>query len=75
MASTIKELNISRPKPTIRLDSKDLPEIKSWEIGKKYTLHVDVTLESLSRGDEWDTSAKKPIQARFNITHVEDCNE
>ena len=70
MATAIKELNISRPKPSLRLDAKDLPAIKNWQVGKKYCLHVDVTLEELSKGDEWDTE-KQPMRARFIINKAE----
>ena len=74
MAQKISQLSISRPKPTVRLDAKDLPVIKNWQVGKKYCLHVDATLESLSKGDEWDND-KRPMEARFNIIHVEECND
>lgn len=74
MAQKISELSISRPKPTVRLDAKDLPAIKDWQVGKKYCLHVDVILESLSKGDEWD-NVKRPMEARFNITHAEVCDD
>ena len=74
MARKISELNISRPKPSIRLDAKDLPAIKNWKVGKKYSLHIDATLESLSKGDEWD-DVKRPMEARFTITHAEECDD
>ena len=74
MARTISDLNISRPKPTVRLDAKDLPAIKNWQVGKKYKLHIEATLESLSKGDEWD-SVKRPMEARFTVTHAEECDD
>lgn len=74
MARTISELNISRPKPTIRLDAKDLPAIKNWQVGKRYCLHVDATLESLSKGDEWD-NVKRPMEARFTIKSVKETED
>lgn len=62
--------------PTLSLDSEDLPAIKDWSVGKKYTLMVEVEQTSMSKGDEYgpmsDMHEEKhmPMRARFKILSV-----
>lgn len=58
-------------KPTIHLDSKCLPEIKNWKIGKTYTIHLKVRLKDLH--EEFED--KKVIGAGFEVLNAEDCND
>ena len=77
MASTEKALNY-RPKPSLSLDAKDLPEIKNFKIGQTYTLTVEVKVISLSSGDEYDdydSKDSKITRGRFRVTKVEECED
>jgi hypothetical protein len=59
--------------PTIRLNDEDLPEIKDWKVGDKYTLVIDVEQTSMRQGNEWEGSTgnkDKRIHATFKITKV-----
>jgi hypothetical protein len=63
------------PKPEFSIGEVDLPEIKNWKVGKKYSLALEVEMVSSSKGDNWDfspvgsgDSEKKPkFRARFKI--------
>lgn len=66
-----------RPKPSLSIDSKDLPAIKDWKIGKTYELVVKVKLVNLSLGDGYDdypseSDAPKVERARFRVTNVKE---
>lgn len=62
----------------LSLDSEDLPAIKYWNVGKKYTLIVEVEQTSMSKdGDEYGPvnvengdNKKHPLRARFKILSV-----
>jgi hypothetical protein len=69
MATEIAQLIPS--KPTIHLDSKCLPEIKDWKIGKTYTIHLKVRLKDMH--EEYDDS--KVIGAGFEVLKAEDCDD
>lgn len=57
--------------PTFRLGDDDLPELKDWEVGKKYVLVMEVEMKSKQQGNEWnDSSTDKQIRASFKITNV-----
>lgn len=58
--------------PTIRLTDEDLPEIKDWKVGEKYTLVMEVEQISMRQGDEWQGADNKDkrIHATFKITNV-----
>ena len=62
----------------VSLDSEDLPDIKDWSVGKKYTLIVEVEQTSMSKdGDEYgpvstngEEKKNPPMKARFKILSV-----
>lgn len=61
----------------LSLDSEDLPAIKDWNVGKKYTLMVEVEQVSISKdGDEYGPmmangeTKKSSMRARFKILSV-----
>lgn len=76
LASKASEIVEYRPKPTLRIDAKDLPEIKDWKIGKTYTLTVQARMIAISDGDEYsdfdDDRRKSPVRATFRIIKVKD---
>lgn len=59
---------------TIRFDEDDLPEIKSWRVGGKYKLTMEVEQTSMSKGDEFgemeDSKEKPKTRASFKVLSV-----
>lgn len=58
------------PAPEFGITAKELPAIKDWSVGKKYTITLEVEMVSQSKGDEWDIpeGEKAPkFRARFKI--------
>lgn len=78
LAAKAEDVLEYRPKPTIRLDAKDLPAIKNWKVGKTYKMTVTAKLVFMSEGDEYDSDygpsreSKEPPRARFRITSVKE---
>jgi hypothetical protein len=58
--------------PTFQIDDEDLPELKDWEVGGKYTLVMVVEQLSMRQGNEWQGADKKDkkIHATFKILEV-----
>lgn len=57
--------------PTFRLGDDDLPELNEMEVGKKYTLTIEVEVMSKSQGSEWNQNDKdKSIRATFKALKV-----
>lgn len=69
MATTLAD--VVPDKPTIHIDSKCLPAIKNWKVGKKYHIEMDVRLT----GQHEEYGDKKVIGATFEINKCEDCND
>ena len=66
----ISEIIEPSEKETISLNSKLLPDVKNWKIGKTYEVNLKVRLSSLSEG--WDDPKK--IKASFEVLKA-DCDE
>jgi hypothetical protein len=78
MAYTLRSLAKSEPtigvdfpskpdyRPTFSLDEKDLPELKSWKVGEKYMLEMEVEMVSASKNE----FGRSVHQARFKITKI-----
>lgn len=57
--------------PTFRLGDDDLPELKTMEVGKKYTLVMEVEVKSKMQGNEWsEGETDKQIRATFKVMKV-----
>lgn len=56
--------------PTFRLGDDDLPEIKEMEVGKKYTLVMEVEVKHKSQGTEWGNEDDKQIRSTLKILKV-----
>lgn len=57
--------------PTFRLGDDDLPEIKDMEVGKKYTLVMEVVVKHKSQGNEWgNDESDKQIRSTLKIMKV-----
>jgi hypothetical protein len=50
--------------PSIHLSSKDLKEIKNWEVGKTYKVILEIKQKSMSE------DADKTISASFDIIKI-----
>lgn len=57
----------SAPQPTLYLTDKDLPELKTWDIGKTYNLEITVKLISRS---EREYDGKKEMTGSFDVTNI-----
>lgn len=58
--------------PRFTLSEEDLPQIKEWQVGKKYTMEVEVEMTSLQK-DQYDFSMedeKKKMSASFKMTKI-----
>jgi len=53
--------------PSFSLSQTQLPDIKSWNVGKKYKMEIEVEMVG-SNKDEY--SDKSELSARFKITKV-----
>lgn len=85
---SMKEGKKSKPKyghelPDFELSSNDLPELKDWPVGKKYTMEVEVELTGNREqntgdmettigydNDDENSNGEKVYIARFKITGV-----
>lgn len=61
--------SVPKMNPTFTLYQNDLPEIKKWQVGKKYRLEIEVEMVSASKDEYME---KEPFSARFKVTKVED---
>jgi hypothetical protein len=52
--------------PSFSMTEKDLPEIKDWQVGKKYKLQIEVEMVSSSKNEYGKTG----LEARFKIHKV-----
>lgn len=62
-------------KPTITLFAEDLPEIKNWNVGKKYKFLVEAEMVSVSNDDSYSMEApggEKEYSARFRLVSAKD---
>jgi len=68
----VRELigSVVKEKPTVTLDSKTLPAIKKWKVGKKYCILLEVEQVSLSKDEYGDDD--KQLHARFRINNAKE---
>lgn len=62
-----------KPKPSFTVDEKALPQIKSWSVGKKYKLEIEVEMQSHSKGDTFGPAVvgeKKTHEARLTVLSI-----
>jgi hypothetical protein len=64
---TLKIASDYDDRPTITFTTKELPEIKKWEVGKKYDLEVEVEMIGINK----DEYGEKGTTGRFRVTNVE----
>lgn len=68
----------TRSKPEFGISEKELPAIKDWKVGQKYSLELNVEMVSSSKGSDYDSpwspdGKERPQihQARFKILSVD----
>lgn len=54
-------------RPTLYVTEKDVPQLKSWDIDKTYTLEVKATLKSLSKDEYGDSNT---LRGSFTVTNI-----
>lgn len=64
---------MSRMKPTLYLDTTDLPAIKDWETGKTY--EVTVRMKMKSRNEHTEESGSTRMSASFEISSMKPSDE
>lgn len=66
--------SVTRYKPEISLDARDLPIIKKWEAGKKYCIILDVRMvnKSESKDEEYESNG---THARFKVLKARSEND
>ena len=57
------------PRPTICLDSDNLPEIKNWEVGKEYNANVILKVDSKADNIDEETG-KRMIRATLKLAGI-----
>lgn len=62
-----EEVSVKEMKPHLDLSEKDLPAIKDWKVGTKYTIVLEVEMTSI-RKSEFEKN--NPISACFSINSV-----
>lgn len=66
-----------REKPQFSINERDLPAIKEWKVGEKYTMTVNVEMTSSSKGNDYnvplgnDGKRKETHNARFKILSID----
>ena len=60
-------------KPSIRFSDKELPELKGWEIGKKYILQIEATLKE--KGEDQYSFESTGVGGRFKVESVKAIEE
>lgn len=67
-STAINPINIEfkKERSFLSIDEKDLPAIKSWMVGKKYKLIVDVEMTGLKKEEYGD----KDMRGEFRINKI-----
>lgn len=59
--------------PTFTMSESDLPALKDWKVGQKYTLCVEVEMMKAMKGDEYPMYGQetdKKVNGTFKIVSV-----
>lgn len=59
-----------RELPRITFTAKDLPEIKSWKVGGKYHLELEVEQVSMSKNEYGFEEEKDELKSTFKVMKV-----
>lgn len=64
---------MERPKPSLHLNKKDLPESESWETGKKYK--VTATLKKIGHHEDMFGGKDKNISSSFEVHDLQGADD
>lgn len=67
MAKLIDNTRPSKPQPSINLTEDELPEIKSWKVGSKYSIILEVEMTRQSKGDIFLSEGERKYEGSFKI--------
>ena len=57
--------------PRFSLTQDDLPVLKDWEVGKKYTMEVEVEMTSKEKDKyDWQSEDEKKVSATFKMVKI-----
>lgn len=73
-ASTLADGPMKEYAPRLSLSEKMLPAIKDWNIGKKYTIELEVEMVSQRKGEEYDSAPGK-VNGEFKVLSASDKEE
>ena len=59
---------MERPKPTLHLSDKDLPESKDWETGKTY--NVTAKIKKVGHSEDMFGGKDKSVSSRFEVHNI-----
>ncbi len=61
-----------RPKPTLQLREKDLPSIKTLQVGKEYTITMKARVMRVdtNENDTWRKKEEREAEATFVISDI-----
>lgn len=65
----LEKLRYRDPRPTICLDSDNLPEIKNWEVGKEYNANVILKVDGKADNIDEETG-KRIIRATLKLAGI-----
>lgn len=62
-----------RSLPSFSVDEKDLPAIKNWKIGEKYTIEIEVEMTEIGKREYGEE--KGEMYARFSVKEFVNCGK
>lgn len=79
LKSGAKTKEAKKPISTLHLNSKDLPELKDWEVGGTYTIQVTMKQTSARIASEWEirdeSASKDTMYGSFDITAIKNTTD
>lgn len=77
LANKASDIVRYRPKPTLRIDSRDFPGVKDFKYGETITFTVTAKVKSISQGDEYgdyddEGGESKIVRAALRITKIKE---
>lgn len=67
MAKLVETAKLNKPQPTLNITEDEMPEIKGWKVGAKYSINLDVELVRLSKGDVFMPESNRKMEATFKV--------
>lgn len=58
------------PRPCIKLNSEDIPQISSWKVGEEYTLVMKVRMEEMSSREDMNSGGKSKTNGEFRVVSI-----